>query len=203
MGSRNALRRGSIASAGILAGALGAAAPPAAAQTSPICSVTGSLPVVGTVTNCPPASGVTIPGVTVGTTTLPGVDASTGATGSGVSTTGSGVSGQRDTRAPRARLSARRGRLSLALLKGYSVVVFCDEACTVKGELAQSGRRATLGRGSARIATPGKGKVKLRFTRSARKALRRTASAKLTIRVTVIDAAGNAATRRLAVTLRG
>jgi hypothetical protein len=126
----------------------------------------------------------------------------TGVPGSGGGSAGTGATQQRDTRAPRARLAARRGRLSLALRKGYIVVVFCDEACTVKGQLAQSGRRAPLGRGGARIAAPGKGKLKLRFSRSARKALRREASAKLTIRVTVTDAAGNAATRRVAVTLR-
>jgi hypothetical protein len=212
MGSRNALRRGSIASAGAVAGALAAAASPAAAQTSPICTVTGTLPIVGTVTQCTSPGvtlpGISIPGVTVpgvgGTTNpLPGLDGSTGGAGSGGGgTTDAGTGQQRDARAPRARLAARKGRLSLALRKGYSVVVFCDEACAVQGQAAQTHRRGTLARGNGRIAAPGKSKVRLRFTSAARKELRGKASAKLTIRITVTDAAGNAATRRVAVTLR-
>jgi hypothetical protein len=210
MATGSALRRGYIVSAGVIACGLAGAASPAAAQTSPICSIAGGVPVVGTVTNCPPSTGVTAPGVTVPGVTVPGVNPGTstlpivgGSTGTGNGTgNGTGAGAQRDARAPRLRVSARRGRLSLALRKGYSVVVFCDESCSVSGQVAQSGRRATVGRGSARVSAPGKVKLKLRFTSAARQALRRKPSAKLTIRVTVTDAAGNAATKRAAVTLK-
>jgi hypothetical protein len=208
MATSSALRRGYIASAGVIACGLAGVASPAAAQTSPICSIAGGVPVVGTVSNCPPSTGVTVPGVTVPGVTVPGVNPGTstlpivgGSTGTGTGN-GTGAGAQRDARAPKLRVSARRGRLSLALRKGYSVVVFCDESCSVSGQVAQSGRRATVGRGSARVSAAGKVKLRLRFTSAARKALRRKPSAKLTIRVTVTDAAGNAATKRAAVTLK-
>jgi hypothetical protein len=223
----NALRRIVAAGSAVLVVAL-ATAGSAAALSLPgdplgtvvptLCPVTGAVPTGDCVTGTGvtvPGTGVTVPGTGV---TVPGTGITvpvTGDVGSGVTgvlpaggstaagnTPSGGGSAVADTRRPRARLGARRARLTVSLHRGYTVTVACDEACSIAGQLSHAGRWSAIARGKARLNTPGKVKVKLRFTRAAKRALKSKRSVKVTIRVTVVDAAGNATKRTKRVTLR-
>jgi hypothetical protein len=209
----NALRRIVAAGSAVLVVAL-ATAGSAAALSVPgdplgtvlptICPVTGAVPTG----DCVTGTGVTVPGtgITVPVTGdvgsgVTGVLPTGGSTAAGNTPSGGGSS-VADTRRPRARLGARRGRLTVSLHRGYTVTVACDEACSIAGQLSHAGRWSAIARGKARLNAPGKVKVKLRFTRAARRALKSKRSVKVTIRVTVVDAAGNATKRTKRVTLR-
>ena len=213
MRKRDAVRRGSALWTASVALGLTAAAP--AAADGLIDDLTGGLTGGGvpplcllpTDTGCTVQTGVTSPGVdpstaTTPTTGEPNTDASA-VPGGGSGTGGGGASSRADKRAPRLRLAARRGRLSVSLVRGYTLKVTCDEACSITGSATRAGRRSTIARGRARLTRAGKAKLKLRFTRRASRTLRHRARAKVTIRVTVTDTAGNRAKRRVSVTLKG
>ena len=103
----------------------------------------------------------------------------------------------RDTTAPTLTVTAPRSVKAAKLRKGVRFTVGCSEACRGTAVLAgPKGLKRTL-------TVSGAGTLKLKAAAGAlRKALGRKRSAKLRLTVTVADAAGNQASRKLTLVLR-
>jgi Ca2+-binding RTX toxin-like protein len=115
-----------------------------------------------------------------------------------------------DTAAPKVTLGAVKApKLGAAVKTGVAVAVTVSEGGSVKVQLlldAKTAKKlklpAVVGTGSAKAAAAGKVKVAAKLSAKAKAKLRGQRKVALTVKVTVTDAAGNAATSTRKVTLK-
>jgi hypothetical protein len=118
-----------------------------------------------------------------------------------------------DALRPTLRLTPRRQKLLAVVKKGYALDFTTSEGGTAVVEVFAAGKDATglklvaartvrVARGSKRVASAGKARVVVKLTRKARARFRGRKSVKLVVRLTVTDAAGNAALATRTVVLK-